>query len=136
MRARRQLRVGGVTDRVGRLDAELDEHLDQRPVRDALAVRERAAARDGGGSPTRVQEVGHQPRLADAGRTDSVNSRQVRVATASAKSAAQPLPLAFAADERRVEVPRDAGRRASSVSSRCAGTGSGFPFSAGRPARS
>ena len=39
--------AGEDADRVRRLDAELDQHLDERPVGDPLPVRERAATRDG-----------------------------------------------------------------------------------------
>jgi len=47
-------------DRI-RVAADRDEDLDERPVRDPLAVREAAAAKDIGRVPDAIEEVGDEP---------------------------------------------------------------------------
>jgi hypothetical protein len=107
----RELRFRGRrADRRGRLDPELDEHLDERPVGDALAVGEGAAARDGRLAVHVLQEIGDEARLSDPGGTD-----QAEQATAGRRDhvlevGAEPRSLALAADHRALEAACDADR--------------------------
>ena len=63
---RRELRLGGRgADGVGGLYPELDQHLDERPVRDPFAIGEGSAAGDRRLPRDVAEEVGDEPRLAD-----------------------------------------------------------------------
>ena len=64
-----ELRLGrrGADDRI-RLDPDRDQDLDERPVRDPLAVAKAATAKDVGRVADAIEEVGDEARLPDAGR--------------------------------------------------------------------
>ena len=99
--------------------------LDHGPVGDPLPVGEAPAATTA--RVERRQELGHEPRLADARRPRIVTSSHApRTRPSHASRASQ---LALPPDQRRVEA---AGGRvvAETASSRHAGTGSALPFSA------
>ena len=107
----RELRLGRRgPDRLRRLDLELHEHLHERPVRDPLAVRERAAPRHRGDAVDVLEDVRDEPRLADPGRADQ------REQTAAARRdhvlevRAEPRALALAAHHRALEAACDADR--------------------------
>jgi hypothetical protein len=87
--------------------ADLLHDLAQRPVRDAVAVRQ-TAADEHARVARRPHELAHEPRLADAGSMPSSRSRPTN-----------------GASTRRVK----AGESGRTSSSRYAGTGLAFPFS-------
>ena len=60
-----RLRRRRADDRVG-LDADRDQDLDERPVRDALAVREAPPTKDVGRAAHALEEVRNEARLPDA----------------------------------------------------------------------
>ena len=78
-----------------------DEHLDERPVRDALAVREAAAAQDVGRVADALEEVGDEARLADAGRPEEREEPAAAIGDRILVVAPESLSFALTADERR-----------------------------------
>ena len=96
--------------RVG-LDADRDEDLDERPVRDALAVREAAAAEDVGRVADALEEVGDEARLADAGGAEEREEPARAIGDGVLVVAPEALPLALASDERRLRVAGERTRR-------------------------
>ena len=83
----------------------LADGLGERPERDAVAVREAAAAQDHGLPLDRPDELVDQPRLADAGLADDGHEPRP-VSARLGKGVAQDCELAVAADHGRVEAPR------------------------------
>ena len=81
---------------------ELLQHLDHRPVRDALAVGEAAASHHG-----RIVEPGAElsgePRLADSSDAEDGEELAGAVVDGLFECLLQPAELAGAADERRIE---------------------------------
>ena len=111
------------------LDADRDQDLDERPVRDPLAVREAAAAQDVGRVADALEEVRDEARLPDAGGPEEREEPARAVGDGVLVVAPEALALALAADERRLEVARERVRRRSSTSrSRNASTGSRLPL--------
>ena len=101
-RRRRRLGVERGEDRVAlRALCRLLESLAERPVRDAVPVGEAATPerRDTLRTP---RELGGQPRLADARRTDDDGGSDRLVVDGSLQHLAESCKLALAADERRV----------------------------------
>ena len=90
-----------------RLDPERYEHLDERPVRDALAVRETAATEDVGRVAHAFEEVGDEARLADARWAEQREELAGPIGDGILERAPEPLPLPLAADERHCEVALD-----------------------------
>jgi hypothetical protein len=86
-------------------------HLGERPVGDALAVRQ-AAAGENGGALERLAELVREAALADAGL--AVDREQVRAAVAQRPvvGVLQQLELGVAADQRRLQGLRALGRGA------------------------
>ena len=106
--AERELRLGRRrADHGVRLDADRDQDLDERPVRDPLAVREAAAAQDVGRVADALEEVRDEARLADPGRAEQREEPARAVGDRVLVVAPEPLALALAADERRLEVARE-----------------------------
>ena len=105
-----RLRRRRADDRVG-LDADRDQDLDERPVGDALAVREAPPAEDVGGVAHALEEVRDEARLPDPGGPEQREEPARAVGHGILVVAPQPLALAFAADERRLEAPREPRRR-------------------------
>ena len=96
----------GRDDALG-IDAERNEHLDERPVGDALAIGEAAAAKDVGSLPDTLEEVGDEARLADAGRTEEREELTGAIGDRILEGAPETLPFPLAAHERRGEVACD-----------------------------
>ncbi len=110
--AERELRLGRRrADHGVGLDTDRDEDLDERPVRDPLAVREAAAAQDVGRVADALEEVGDEARLADAGRAEQREEPARAVGDGVLVVAPEPLALALASDERRLGVTRERRRR-------------------------
>ena len=115
-RGRRLLLAQQLLDRRqrGRLEPELAsgrellQDLDHRPVGDPLAVRQAPPA-DDGGVLDGAEELGCQPRLADAGRAENREELARAVVDGLRKRLLQPAQLAVAPDERRVEPARKGG---------------------------
>ena len=126
--AERELRLGRrrADDRVG-LDADRDEDLDERPVGDALAVGEAAAAEDVGRVADALEEVGDEARLADPGRAEQREEPARAVGDGVLVVAPEPLPLALATDERRLGWRASGAASLSTSRRRNASTGSDFP---------
>ena len=89
------------------LDADRDQDLDERPVRDALPVGEAAPAQDVGRVADALEEVGDEARLADAGRPEEREEPARAVGDRVLVVAPEPLALALAPDERRLEMARE-----------------------------
>src|SRR5262249_36068883 len=103
-----ELRLGRRrADHGGRLNAKRDEHLDERQVRDALAVREAAATQDVSGIADPLEEVRDEPRLADSGRPEQGEEPARPVFDRVLVVAPEPPALSLAADERGFGVPRE-----------------------------
>ena len=79
------------------------DHLGERPVRHALAVRQ-AAALEHTGAVDRVDELTGQPALADARLAVDREDVCAAVAQRSLVRVLEELELGFAADERRIDV--------------------------------
>ena len=110
------------------LDADRDQDLDERPVGDALAVREAAAAQDVGRVADALEEVGDEARLADPGRPEQREEPARAVGDGVLEVAPETLALALASDERRLEVARERLRRRRALrGAENASTGSAFP---------
>ncbi len=93
------------------LDADREQDLDERPVRDPLAVREAAPAQDVGRVADALEEVGDEARLADAGRAEEREEPARAVGDRVLVVAPEPLALALASDERRLGVAGERLRR-------------------------
>ncbi len=121
--------LGRRGDDVVRVDPERSKHLDERPVGDPVAVGEAATAQDVRGVADALEEVGDEARLADAGRAEEGEEPAGAVGDRVFVVAPEPLALALATDERRLQVPRE--RRGAAITSRRrnASTGSDLPFS-------
>jgi hypothetical protein len=89
------------------IDPERDEDLDERPVRDALAVVEAAAAKDVGLAGCALEKVADQPRLADAYRPEKREQPACPLSDDVLELSAQTLSLSLAADKRCFRVSRD-----------------------------
>ena len=89
------------------LDPDRDQDLDERPVGDALAVREAPPAEDVGRVADALEEVRDEARLPDPGRAEQREQPARAVGHCILVVAPQPLSLALAADERCLEVPRE-----------------------------
>ena len=86
-------------------------HLGQRPVRDALAVGETAAAVpvDVADEPVDVAlELGREPRLADPGDADDRDQACLALVARGVEEILDQAHLAVAPDERRLEAGRAA----------------------------
>ena len=85
------------------------DHLRQRPVRDALAVRE-AAAREDARALEAVDELARQPALPDARLAEDGEQVGAAVAHGAIEGVLQQLELGLAPDERRARAsgPRPA----------------------------
>jgi hypothetical protein len=99
----------------GRLDADRGEGLDERPVRDPLAVGETSSPQDVGRVADALEEVGDEAGLADPGRAEQREESTGAIGDGVLVVAPEPLALALAADERRLEMTRDGA--ASSITS-------------------
>src|SRR5205814_8210171 len=74
--------------------------LGDRPVRDPLAVRKATPARDKRAARDLVQELLHEPRLADARRAEHREQLARRPALRLFERVEQTSPLALSADDR------------------------------------
>ncbi len=83
------------------------EHLDERPVRDPLAVRQATAAEDVRSVRDALEEVRDEPGLPDACRPEQREEPARAVRDGVFVVAPEPLPLALATDERCLEPARD-----------------------------
>ena len=90
-----------------RLDPDREQDLDERPVGDVLAVVEAAAAQDVGGLARDGEELLRQPRLPDPRRAEQREHVADPLRDDVLERRAKALLLADAADERRVEMPRE-----------------------------
>ena len=111
-----------------RVDPDRREHLDERPVRDPLAVREAAAAEHVRRVTDPLEEVGDEPRLADPGGPEEREEPARRVGDGVLVVAPETLPLALAPDERRLEPAGERGSSPTTSTSRNASTGSDLPL--------
>ena len=104
------------------------EQLDERPVRDPLAVVEAPPAEDVARAADPREEVGDEAGLADTRGPEQGEEPARALGDRVLEVAPETFALALAADQRRVESPRD--RLASSITSRSrnASTGADFPF--------
>ena len=87
----------GGRGRVGREGVELLDHLDDRPVGDALAVGEAAAADNPG--VDRGERLGDEPRLADACLADDRQQLTALLGSSARPGGADRFDFALAADE-------------------------------------
>ena len=126
----RELRLGRgrADDGVG-LDPDRDQDLDEWPVRDPLAVREAAAAQNVRRVADALEEVGDEPRLADARRAEERERAGMSVPRRRPRSRAR---AAAARARVRREASPGGGRAPSDVGEHLeeanASTGSAFPF--------
>ncbi len=88
------------------LDADRDQYLDERPVGDSLAVMKAAAAEDVRRVADPLQEVGDEPRFADAGRAEKREEPAGSIGDRVVVVAPEALTLALAPHERRFRVTR------------------------------
>ena len=93
--------------RNARVAAEVAQHLVDRPERDAVAVGEAPADEHGRALANLVEQLGHQPRLADSCRSEEREQRARPLGDGALVGPAQPRKLVVASDERRVRSPRD-----------------------------
>ena len=106
--ARRELRFRRRgANRLGRLDPELHQHLDEGPVRDPFAVGKRAATGDRGRSVEMLEEVRDEPGLADSRRPDEGEQPTGARSDDVGEVRTEPFTLASAADHGTLELPRD-----------------------------
>ena len=101
-----RLRRRRADDRVGR-DAERDQDLDQRPVRDALPVRKAPPTKDVGCVAHALEEVSDEARLPDAGRPEQREESTGGVRNRILVVAPETLALPVSPHERRLEPPRE-----------------------------
>ena len=101
-----RLRRRRADDGVG-LDADRDQDLDQRPVRDALPVREAPPTKDVGCVAHALEEVRDEARLPDAGRPEEREEPTGGVRNRILVVAPETLALAVSPDKRRLEPPRE-----------------------------
>ena len=81
-----------------------DQDLDERPVRDPLAVREAPSAQDVGLVADALQEVRNEPRLPDAGWPEEREETARAVGNGILVVAPETLALPLSADERRLQT--------------------------------
>jgi hypothetical protein len=106
--AERELCLGGrAAEHRVRVDADREEELDERPVRDPLAVVNAATVQDVRLVTRVLEEVSHQPRLPYASRAEQRDQSAGAVSDCVLVLTTKPLPFALAADEHALEVPRD-----------------------------
>src|SRR6185312_6894755 len=86
---------------------ELHDHLDDRPVRDPVSVRQTVPANDG--RIDAVEELRREPRLADTGGAEDREERACTLGHASFPGAFEKRPFACATDERGIVSTLDAG---------------------------
>ncbi len=101
-----RLRRRRADDRVG-LDADRDQDLDERPVRDALPIREAPPTKDVGRVAHTLEEVRDEARLPDAGRPEEREEPTRAVGHGILVVAPEPLALAVSPDKRRLGPPRE-----------------------------
>ncbi len=107
-----ELRLGrGRADHGIRLDPDRDQDLDERPVRDPLAVREAAAAQDVGRVADAFEEVGDEARLADSRGAEQRDEPARALVEDVLEVAPEPVALALASDEKRLGVAGEPLRR-------------------------
>ena len=103
----RELRLGSrAAEHRIRVDTDREQQLDERPVRDALAVVEAATVEDVRLLSSVLEEVGHEPRLSDPGGAEQGDQPARAVGDCVLVLATEPRPLALAADEHALEVAR------------------------------
>ena len=85
---------------------ELLDRLEERPERDPLAVGQATATRDPCPPRHSVQELLHEPRLADTGEPEDGEELARGVCASLLEGVRQPTPLAAATHHRRVQPPR------------------------------
>ena len=100
--------LGSHRVRHGRLAAEIADELRQRPERDPVSVGEAAAGHDRRVCTDLGDQLGHEPRLADAGRADHRHQPAVHAVRARGQLVAEHSELGLPPDEGRV---RAAGKR-------------------------
>ena len=128
---RRELRLGGRgADRVGGLDPELDQHLDERPVRDPFAIGEGSAAGDRRLPRDVAEEVGDEPRLADPCRAYECEEAAGPSRDDVGEIGPQTVALSAPPDHRSLELPRDAYGRGVEVDQPMRRDGVGLAFQA------
>ena len=98
-----RLRRRRADDRLG-IDPDRDQDLDERPVRDPLAVREAPSAQDVGIVADALQEVRNEPRLPDAGWPEEREETARAVGNGILVVAPETLALPLSADERRLQM--------------------------------
>jgi hypothetical protein len=86
--------------------AGLVDQLPQRPEGDALAVRQAAAGQHGRVRGDRLRQFVHQPGLADASLTEHGSDQRGLVLQDPRERLAEPVQLAVAARQRRLEADR------------------------------
>ena len=101
-----RLRRRRADDRVGR-DADRDQDLDERPVRDALPVRKAPPTKDVGCVAHALEEVSDEARLPDAGRPEQREESTGGVRNRILVVAPETLALPVSPHERRLEPPRE-----------------------------
>ena len=109
-----RLRRRRADDRLG-LDPDRDQDLDERPVRDALAVREAPPAKDVGRVAHALEEVRDEARLPDAGRPEEREETARAVGNGILVVAPETLALPLSPDERRLRTAGRGTRRRSST---------------------
>ena len=80
------------------------ERLHERPPGQPVAVGQAAAGRDGRRAVDRLQDLGHQARLADPGGAEHGEQLARAIGDRLMESVEQPPPLALAADHRRARA--------------------------------
>ncbi len=127
----RELRLGRRrADHGVGLDPDRDQDLDERPVRDPLAVREAAAAQDVRRVADALDEVGDEARLPDARRPEQRDEPARAARRGRLRSRARAGCARASVRRGRLRVARERVRSATTSSRRKASTGSDFPLSA------
>ena len=94
-------------DDVPGLDTRRNEHLDERPVRDALAVGEAPSAVDVRRVAHPLEEVGDEPRLADPRRAEQREESARAIGDRVLVVAPEPLALSLTSHQRRLQMASD-----------------------------
>jgi hypothetical protein len=93
-------------DHLTGVDADRDEDLDERPVGDVVAVVEAASAEDVRLTSDTFEEVLDEPRFPDSGRPEEREQPAASLGDRVFEVAAKPFLLAYATDERRLQMTR------------------------------
>ena len=105
------------------------ERLDERPPGQPVAVGQAAAGGDGRRAVDRLQHLGDEARLADAGGAEHGEQLARAIGDRLMEGVEQPPPLALAADHRRARPLRLArARRGATASSRKASSAARLPL--------